>query len=224
MQLSPRVVCAIALLRRCTTTARTTPRVPTDRTMCPQSFELSKAPRPSLGRSQSTNSWPALWGTNRPVATRVFGGRPFPCDGHVSLGATGTHADYQAAVQMCSVNVTAHRRLAVQIGHVLRPDLRKDGSRGRALTSDLGPLRKGDRLDAITCTVSGQRIDSGAALGALPVYPVTLHFWRKCAQSFLNHRCRLFEDSRSVCDRPIWHQTHVLQRPIARCPRATRLF
>ena len=71
------------------------------------------------------------------------------------------------------------------------------------MISELGPLRKGDRLDAIT--VAGPHLDHGAALASLLSYPVVLHFWRKSAESFLNHRCSLFEDSETC--RYVWVTT-----------------
>jgi hypothetical protein len=90
------------------------------------------------------------------------------------------------------VNVTAHKQLAQQIQRALKADLRKDGARGRAMTENLGPLLKGDRLDAVS--IGGQFLDSGVALGTLESYPVVCHFWRKSSASFLNHRCPLFEE------------------------------
>ncbi len=74
----------------------------------------------------------------------------------------------------------------------MKPDYRKDGSRGRRLIRDIGPLRLGDRLD--TVVVNNLRVDTGSSLARLACYPAKLVFWRKSATSFLNSRCPLVED------------------------------
>lgn len=97
-----------------------------------------------------------------------------------------TAADYNRAVADATVSVVVTQAEAAQIEAALEFDLRQNGARGRAMTTRVGALLPGDRLE-----VGGAVSDTCCNVSTLPAYPATLVFWRRRPTDWINWRCPL---------------------------------
>ena len=76
--------------------------------------------------------------------------------------------------------------LARDITSALAPDLRKNGAKGLALTSNVGALKAGDRIEEIDGGLDVVETDLGSLAPGTPV-----HFFRPSANNRLNFWCEL---------------------------------
>ena len=82
---------------------------------------------------------------------------------------------------MCLIKLTVDRDTAIAIDANCKPDLRKNGVRGRAMKRWMAGLRAGDRLER-----GGAITDVHQNLGLLDRYPAELWLWRANEASFLH--------------------------------------